>query len=107
MPTAIVLDIKCWSADDTSRQSLLSVSPSYTSDIFARQSLSLAADDDVTITCGKRYIFLVSTSPVIYSLDDSDIEMTGSLIMLTFDDESHTLHITATVDTKIIYVSVD
>ena len=107
MASAVVLDIKCWSADDTSRQSLMALSPSFTSELFARHSLSIDNEESETIVCGQKFFYLTASFPVIYSIDNGNA-MTGTLLMLTFDDESHTITITGITDnTKVIYISVD
>jgi ABC-type molybdate transport system substrate-binding protein len=107
MPTAVVLDIKCWTADDTSRQSLLSLAPSFTSELFTRRSLSIAASGSVTVPCGKKFIMVSSNYPVTYSID-SGSTMTGQIFMLTLNNETRELTLTAGASaTKVIYISVD
>lgn len=107
MASAVVLDIKCWSADDTSRQSLMALSPSFTSELFARHSLSIDNEESEEIVCGQKFFYLAASFPVAYSIDGGDA-MIGILLMLTFNNESHTITITGITDnTKVIYISVD
>lgn len=107
MPTAVVLDLKCWTADDTSRQSLLSLSPAFTSELYTRRSISIAATESATVTCGKKMILVSANYPITYSIDDGST-MTGQLFMLTLDDEVRELTLTAgETATKVLYISVD
>lgn len=107
MANAVVLEIKCWTSDETSRQSLLTVTPSFTSEVFLHQTRSIAAEGTLALTCGKKFMFVSATTPLTYAID-SGTEMVGSLIMLTFDNETHTLHLTAgATSSKITVIAVD
>lgn len=107
MPNAVIFDIKSWSSDDTSRQSLITTTPSFTSELYTRQSFLIDTNEIETIDCGKKLIYLVASYPIDYKLDSSSY-MRGTIILFTFNDETHTLLVRGVTDnTKIIYISVD
>jgi hypothetical protein len=110
MANAISLQVKCWTVDDLSRQSLLEINPSFASEEYARIVDLLGANEDKTYTCGKKFIFMYAESPVTYALDNGT-DQVGQLVMLTFsstDVNTHVLHLTCSpTPTKVFIITVD
>jgi hypothetical protein len=110
MANAIALQIKCWTVDDLTRQSLLEIDPSFTSEEYSRVVDLLGAAEEKSYTCGKKFIFMYAETPLTYALN-SGVEQVGQLVMLTFDPDSvdpNVLHLTCSgTPTKVFIVTVD
>jgi hypothetical protein len=108
MANAISLQIKCWTVDDLSRQSLLEINPSFASEEYSRIVDLLGANEDKTYTCGKKFMYMYAEAPVTYSLD-AGTDQVGQLVMLTFSGlDDHVLHVTCSATpTKVFIITVD